>query len=211
MPSDTIRVRFADLIPPGVPLLDDISQSGDTVTVRWLRSVSTDVEKYFIFRKFRDAARWECIATKYPADFDRNGILVFTDTPTPDPKAYAYCIEAVDSAGNVSGMEGQAVIMISPSPEVTMNITLKASVSKDPKGVKLEWNYTYDGKKDYYGVVYRAEEGGQFKDIGTFRRGDTSYLDATAPQGASLRYYIQLQLGQGRHSTPSQQATVKTK
>lgn len=210
VPSDTIRVRFADLIPPGDPLLQGISQNGDTVIVKWLRSVSTDVEKYFVYRKFREAARWECLATKLPSDFDTNGILTFIDMPTPDPKAYAYCIEAVDSAGNVSGMEGQAVIMVEESPVFSVDIKLKASVNKDPKGVKLEWNYTLDTKKDYYGVVWRATEDGQFKDIGTFRRGDTHYIDETAPAG-KLTYYIQLQLGRGRHSTPSQQTTIKMK
>lgn len=210
VPSDTIRVRFADLIAPGAPLLQGISQNGDTVTVKWLRSVSTDVEKYFVFRKFREAANWECIATKLPSDFGPDGILTFTDMPTPDPRAYAYCIEAIDSAGNVSGMEGQAVIMVEESPVVSVDIKLKASVNKDPKGVKLEWSYDLDAKKDYYGVIWRAGEDGEFKDIATFRRGETTYIDRTAPTG-KLTYYIQLQLGRGRHSTPSSQATVKMK
>ena len=210
-PSDTIRVRFADLIAPGAPLLQGISQSNDTVEVRWLRSVSEDVEKYFIFRKFREAAQWECIATKHTEDFGPDGILVFIDKPTPDPKAYAYCIEAVDSAGNVSGMEGQAVVLVQESPIVSIDIKLKASYSKDPKGVKLEWEYKYDGKKDYYGVIYRATGDGEFRDITTFKRGETSYIDLTAPEKSNLKYYIELQLGQGRHSTPSSTATVKTK
>lgn len=211
MPSDTIRVRFADLIAPGAPLLKDMVQSGDTVLLRWLASVSSDVEKYYVFRKFREAANWECIATKYPADFDKDGILVFTDRPAPNPKAYAYCIEAVDSAGNVSGMEGQAVVLVQESPIVSIDIKLKASYSKDPKGVKLEWEYKYDGKKDYYGVIYRATGDGEFRDITTFKRGETSYIDLTAPEKSNLKYYIELQLGQGRHSTPSSTATVKTK
>lgn len=211
MPSDTIRVRFADLIAPGAPLLQDIIQNDDTVVVRWLASVSTDVEKYFIFRKFREAARWECIATKYPSDFDRNGILVFTDMPTPDRRAYAYCIEAVDSAGNVSGMEGQAVVLVTENPLVSIKFKLKASYNKDPKGVKLEWDYQYDGKKDYYGVIYRAEENGEFRDIATFGRDERSFIDQNAPEKANLKYYIELQLGQGRHSNPSDQVSVKTK
>ena len=211
MPSDTIRVRFADLIAPGAPLLQGISQSGDTVLIRWLRSVSDDVEKYFVFRKFREAAQWECIATKHSEDFGPDGILLFIDNPTPDPKAYAYCIEAVDSAGNVSGMEGQAVVLVQESPIVSIDIKLKASYSKDTKGVSLQWNYNYEGKKDYYGVIYRATDDGEFRDIATFKRGDTSFLDTTAPEKSNLKYYIQLQLGQGRHSTPSQTVSVKTK
>lgn len=211
MPSDTIRVRFADFIAPGAPLLQGISQNEDTVTVRWLRSVSDDVEKYYIYRKFREAAQWEWLATKHSEDFGQDGILVFVDMPTPDPKAYSYCIEAVDSAGNVSGMEGQAVILVEESPLVNLKIKLKASYSKDPKGVKLEWNYQYDGKKDYYGVILRSVDGGEFRDIATFKRGETSFLDVTAPQKSNVEYYIQLQLGQGRHSSPSDHASAKTK
>lgn len=211
MPSDTIRVRFADLIAPGAPLLQGISQNDDTVIVRWLQSVSTDVEKYYIFRKFREAAQWECIATKHNEDFGKDGILVFVDMPTPSPKAYSYCIEAVDSAGNVSGMEGQAVILVEESPVVSVKIKLKASNNKDPKGVKLEWNYQYDGKKDYYGVIYRSVDDGEFHDIASFKRGETSYIDVRVPEKANVKYYIELQLGKGRHSTPSEQASIKTK
>ncbi len=211
LPSDTIRVRFADLLPPGVPLLDGISQNNDTVTVRWLRSVSEDVEKYHIFRKFREAANWECIAVKYPTDFGADGVLVFTDIPAPDPKAYAYCIEAIDSAGNVSGMEGQAVILVTESPLVNVDINLKCKTNKDPKGVKLEWSYEYDGKKDYYGVVYRAEGDGEFRDIATFNRDEVSFVDQTAPANTELKYYIQLQLGKGRYTPPSNTVSINSK
>ena len=77
--------------------------------------------------------------------------------------------------------------------------------------MKLEWSCNIDYKKNYYGVIYRAEEDGDFVDIGTFKRGETSYIDASAPSGKKLSYYIQLQLGNGRYSTPSKTVTIKTK
>lgn len=211
LPSDTLRLLLPDLIAPGLCLLDGLVQTGDSVTLRWKRSVSDDVKHYYIYRKFRDAARWEVIATLSPTDVDKDGMILLIDTPTPNDKPYTWCIEAIDSAGNSSGMSGQAVAQVLPNPEVKADIKLKASANSSPKGVKLEWTCSIDYKKNYYGVIYRAEEDGDFVDIGTFNRNDSSFVDATAPAGKKLSYYIQLQLGNGRYSTPSKTVTIKTK
>ena len=138
-------------------------------------------------------------------------MIVLIDTPTPNDKPYTWCIEAIDSAGNSSGMGGQVVAQVLPNPEIKANINLTASASTSPQGVKLEWSCKIDFKKNYYGVIYRAEENGDFVDIGTFKRGDSSYFDASAPVGKQLKYYIQLQLGNGRFSTPSNTVNVKIK
>ena len=210
-PSDTVRLLLPDLIAPGLCLLDGVIQSGDSVTLRWKRSVSDDVKNYYVYRKFRDAARWEVIATLSPKDVRKDGMIVLIDTPTPNDKPYTWCIEAIDSAGNSSGMGGQVVAQVLPNPEIKANINLTASASTSPQGVKLEWSCKIDFKKNYYGVIYRAEENGDFVDIGTFKRGDSSYFDASAPVGKQLKYYIQLQLGNGRFSTPSNTVNVKIK
>lgn len=208
-PSDTLRILLPDLIPPGHPILDAISQTGDSVTISWLPSVSQDVKHYFIYRKFRDAAQWQVISTLSPRDVQPNGHIILHDAPTPSDKPYTWCIEAIDSAGNSSGLCGQAVAQVLPNPEVKAQISLQAQRNRNSQAVTLSWTYTTEWRKDFYGVVYRSEDDGEYSPIGSFKRQTSTYTDATAPKEKKLKYYIQFQLGGGKYSTPSNIVEIK--
>ena len=54
-------------------------------------------------------------------------------------------------------------------------------------------------------------DGGDFTDIGTFRAGEDSFSDNSAPAGTRCTYYIELHLPRGVISSPSNQVTVKAK
>ncbi len=208
-PSDTLRVLLPDLLPPGVCVLDGVTQDNDTLTITWRASVSEDVAKYYVYRKPRPAANWECIAVITPDKVDNKGIIHFGDRPEASIHPWSYCIEAIDSATNSSGMSGFAVAQVDPDPTVKMDIKLKAKYKKGK--TTLTWKLSDQPRKDYYGVVYRKDGDGGFTDIGTSSRKDASYVDTKAPANSKCTYYIQLQLGRGRHSTPSNHVTVKTK
>ena len=208
-PSDTLRVLLPDLLPPGVCVLDGVSQDVDSITIRWRASVSEDVAAYYVYRKPRPAANWECIAKITPDQVDKKGLIVFGDRPGASIHPWSYCIEVRDSSANSSGMAGFAVAQVDPDNTVPMGITLKASCKKGK--VSLTWKLSEQPRKDYYGVIYRKDGDGSFHDIGTFSRKEVVYIDTQAPEGTNCTYYIQLQLGRGRHSTPSNQVTVKIK
>ncbi len=208
-PSDTLRVLLPDLLPPGVCVLDGVTQDKDTITITWRASVSEDVAKYYVYRKPRPAANWECIAVITPDKVDKKGIIRFGDRPEASIHPWSYCIEAIDSATNSSGMAGFAVAQVDPDPSVKMGITLKANYKKGK--TTLTWKIDEQPRKDYYGVVYRKDGNGDFHDVGTFSRKDEKFEDIGAPADTKCSYYIQLQLGRGRHSSPSNTVTVKTK
>ena len=208
-PSDTLRVLLPDLLPPGVCVLESVSQDEDSVSIHWRASISEDVASYFVYRKLRPAVSWECVAVITPDKVDSKGLIHFGDRPQPSAHPYSYCIEARDSATNSSGFAGFAVAQVDPSSIIQVPITLKASYKKGK--TTLTWKYTYDGRKDYYGVVYRADGNGQFHDIGAFSRKEQSFVDTSAPSDTKCTYYIQLKLGSGRESAPSNQVTVTTK
>lgn len=207
--SDTLTVRRPDHIAPSECVLESIRQEGDSVLVSWHSSSSDDVAAYYIYRKPKPTPNWECVGKVTADQVEHGGLVFFIDTPEPSVHPYDYCIEVRDSAANSSGMAGHAVIQLTPDNTVEMNIALKAKYKKGK--TTLTWKYKYDGKKDYYGVVYRKDGEGDFRDIGTFSRKDASYVDTKAPAKSKCTYYVQLQLGRGRHSTPSNQVTVKTK
>lgn len=210
-PSDTLRVLLPDFLPPTPPILEKTHQANDSVVLTWIGSASTDVENYYIYRKFREAKNWECINILPGNAPDRDNHIRFVDFPAPSRHPYTYAIEAVDSSRNSSGKNGTATIVVRESNLVNLEIKLKASYDKKAGGVALKINYKYDTDRDYYGVVYRSVNGGTFEDIGTFRRGDNSYLDTNAPADKECTYYVQLQLGHGRYTSASNNATVKTK
>lgn len=208
-PSDTLRVLLPDLLPPGVCVLDGVTQDYDTITITWRASVSEDVAAYYVYRKPRPAVNWECIAKITPDQVDKKGLIHFGDRPEASIHPYSYCIEVRDSATNSSGMAGFAVAMVDPDNTVKMDINLKASYKKN--NAILTWKISEQPRKDYYGVVYRKDGDGSFQDIGTFSRKDSAFIDANAPANTKCSYYIVLQLGRGRHSSPSNTVTVKTK
>ena len=207
--SDTLCVALPDLLPPGVCVLKDIHQEGDSVIINWYRSSSDDIANFYIYRKPHPTPNWECIAKMPVNTVISDSIVSFVDKPGTSIHPWDYCIEVRDSSANSSGMSGHAVIRVEKDPLVKMDISLKAKYKKGK--TTLTWNYTYDGLKDYYGVVYRQDGDGEFRDIGTFSRKDASYVDTKAPAKSKCTYYIQLQLGRGQHSSPSNQVSVKTK
>lgn len=209
--SDTIRVKLPDFIKPGIALLEGIEQTGDSVTVRWKSSVSTDVKEYFIYRKFRNAANWDLLAVITPQAVNADGLIWFVDRPEPSRHVYTYSIEAIDSSRNSSGRSGFANIMVTPPSEVSVGLKVKGKYDKEAKAPKLTWTHAFEGKKDFYGVVYRSVNGQGFRDVGTFKRTDAEWVDKLAPAKSTCRYYIQLQLGQGQHSEMSNTVEVKTK
>lgn len=208
-PSDTLRVLLPDLLPPGVCVLDGVTQDYDTITITWRASVSEDAAKYYVYRKPRPAVNWECIAVITPDKVDQKGLIHFGDRPEASIHPYSYCIEVRDSAANSSGMAGFAVAMVEPNSMVKMGIKLKASYKKGK--TTLTWKIDEQPRKDYYGVVYRKDGDGSFTDIGTFSRKESTFVDSNAPVDSRCTYYVQLQLGRGRHSSPSNEVTVKTK
>jgi hypothetical protein len=208
-PSDTLRVLLPDVLPPGVCVLEKVTQDVDTITITWRASVSEDVAAYYVYRKPRPAVNWECIAKITPDKVDKKGLIYFGDRPEGSIHPYSYCIEVRDSASNSSGMAGFAVAQVDPDREVKASIQLKASYKKGD--VILTWKHDYDGRKDYYGVVYRKDNDGSFRDIGTFSRKENTFVDRDAPASSRCTYYIQFKLGRGRYTSPSNNVTVKTK
>ena len=164
---------------------------------------------YYVYRKPRPAVNWECIAKITPDQVDKKGLIHFGDRPEASIHPYSYCIEVRDSAANTSGMAGFAVAQVDPDNTVKMDIKLKASYKKGK--VSLSWKISEQPRKDYYGVIYRADADGNFRAVANFNRKESVYIDTQAPADSKCTYYVQLQLGRGRHSTPSNQVTVKTK
>lgn len=209
--SDTIEVKFPDLNPPAIVLLEDFRVDNGAVTARWRRSVSDDVANYFIYRKPLNHKNWECIYIASPNDVGEDGLITFLDYPAPSSTPYNYCIEALDYSKKSSGKNGEFTVQVKGPSTINVKINLKASCDKKTKRTELTWDYKYTSDREHYGVIYRSINDGEYRDIASFKRGETTFTDYNVKEGDKVSYFIQLVLGKGKKSTPSNVANVSIK
>ncbi len=209
--SDTIEVKFPDLDPPAIVLLEDYRVDNGGVTIRWRRSVSEDVANYFIYRKPMNHKNWECIYIATPDDVGEDGLITFRDYPTPSSQPYNYCIEALDRSQKSSGKNGKFTVQVKGPSTIDVNIKLNSTLDKKTKRVTLNWDYKYTSDLEHYGVIYRSINDGDYRDIATFERGETTFTDYRVKEGDKVSYFVQLVLGKGKKSTPSNVTKVNVK
>lgn len=207
-PSDTLAIPVPDIIPPGVALLKDHTQTDESVTFTWLQSTSEDVAFYYIYRKLENEKQWKCIRIIKPEDLEPKAYIVFTDYPEPSARNYNYCIEVIDDDKLSSGKTGQTTVRFRGASEIQIPLTLKATLNKSKTSVKLDFTYEYESKKSYYGVIYKSVDNEPAYAMTSFQRGEKSYIDANIKPGEKVTYTIQMFLGNGKRSQVSKPVTI---
>ena len=208
--SDTIDVELPDVVPPAACVVDRFSQGSDSVLIFWTTSPSEDVDRYCIYRKPRGSVRWELIRTIQTIDVAGKELIRFVDRPDPSDRPYSYCIEALDSANLSSGRSGELSVHITGSMVVPMDIKLSAKKVKKSDDIQLSWKYDYKGKQEPRGLIWRRIGDGQWEVVADFTDQQSAWVDCTVPDSKSkIQYYIVVELGNGRFSTPSNVVEIK--
>ena len=210
-PSDTLAVPVPDIIPPGIAVLKDHTQDGESVTFKWMQSTSEDVAFYYIYRKLDNEAQWKCVRIIKPEELKPDELIVFVDYPEPSAKNYNYCIEVLDDGKLSSGKSGHTTIRFRGASIVEIPLSLKASMNKSKTCVNLEFSYEYKSKNSYYGVIYKSVDDGPAYALASFQRGETTYTDCQVKPGQKVTYSIQMFLGTGKRSQKSKEVNVSVK
>ena len=208
-PSDTLAIPVPDIVPPGVALLQDYTQTDESVTFTWLQSVSDDVIAYVVYRKKDNEKQWKAIRIISPDELEPNAPFFLTDYPEPSAVNYNYCIEVFDNSRLSSGKTGQTTVRFRGASVIEIPLTLTATLNKAKTCANLEFTYEYNSKNDYYGVVFKSVNDEPAYACGSFRRGETSFTDCNLKQGQKVTYHIQMFLGKGKRSQPSKTVSVK--
>lgn len=208
-PSDTLAIPVPDIVPPGVAVLMDYTQTDESVTFTWRQSTSNDVVAYVVYRKLENEKQWKAIRVISPAELVPGKNFLFTDYPEPSATNYQYCIEVFDNGRLSSGKTGQTTVRFRGAAVVEIPLTLKASLNKEKTCAELKFTYEYNSKKDYYGVIYKSVNGAPAYACASFHRGETSYTDCSLKAGDKVTYTIQMFLGTGKRSQVSKEATVR--
>lgn len=207
--SDTIQVELPDVVPPVAPVVDRFSNSSDSVLIFWTASSSDDVDRYCIYRKPRGSVQWELIRTVKAGEVNSSSLIRFVDRPTPSDRPYSYSIEAIDSTNLSSGRSGMLSVHITGSMVIPMDIKLTAKKVKKSDDVQLSWKYDYKGKSEPRGLIWRQVGEDDWEVVADFTDQQSKWVDRSVPKGKKVSYYIVVEMGGGRFSTPSNVVEVK--
>lgn len=210
-PSDTLAIPVPDIVPPGVAVLKDYTQTDESVTFTWLQSISNDVIAYVVYRKKSNEKQWKVIRIITPDELIPGSAIMLTDYPEPSATNYNYCIEVFDNSRLSSGKTGQTTVRFRGASVIQIPLSLKASLNKNRTCAELEFSYEYDSKNDYYGVVYKSVDDAPAYACGSFHRGETTFSDCNIKSGQKVEYTIQMFLGKGKRSQISDPVRVSVR
>jgi uncharacterized protein len=198
--TEVVELVRPDIIPPVVPIVIDARQDAEHVFIVWSLSPSDDIMGYRVFRKLGEDGLWDVVRI---IDVDESmADIRFTDGPEPATLPYFYAIEAIDRNGNSSGLSRYVEFTVRGKRMLDIPIELTAIYDELLNGVKLHWQTPVAGKDDYYFVVLKSTGNSPLVPLTTLSKSDQSYTDAHIQKGIQLRYAVQLQMIDGRRSTP---------
>lgn len=202
--TEILKLTRPDIIPPVTPVAVDARQDAENVHIWWSPSPSKDLLIYRVFRKQEKEERWALVQEFDPAEVgDR---IAFTDSPSPSPMPYLYGIEAIDQAGNTSGLSRVLSFRVRGNPVPDIPISLTAQYDEENRQVNLQW--TCDSPFPYYVILLRSAGDAPLAPVTTLEASHNSYTDRRLNSGSSFSYAIRLQLEDGRQSQPSETIQV---
>lgn len=208
-PSDTLRVQLPDVVRPDMCSFNRIDYNDNTAVIKWNKGKSSDIAKYNVYSQPEGNNAWQWVSSVNASDID-SLIPISFEVPTTSllfPTRYA--VEAIDNAGNASGI-GAPTSYINPT-KTSNNITLTAKYLKKNTSVALSWRFETNPQTDFYGVIYRSSDGSQPIPVGMFSSDQTSFVDSKLPQASTLTYHILIKSHSGSSLPPSNPITVKVK
>ncbi len=187
-PSDAASLAVGDVVPPEAPSGLTATVSGSDVVLAWTASPSSDVVRYDVFREGAKVA-------------EASG-LTWTDAGRPNG-TYHYAVRAVDGAGNLSPLSGEAVASVAaPLPAAPQGLAVTAL----PEGgaLSLTWSPGPGAAPAGYRVLRGTVSGGPYAQVALTSA--TSAVDRGLTNGQRYVYVVAALDGLGNASPFSNEA-----
>jgi uncharacterized protein len=197
--SEVLELARPDVVPPARPLVLDARQDVENVFIRWTKSPSVDLLAYRIFRKREDQENWELMRLVEPREVAEN--LEFSDQPPHSSLPYSYIVEAIDKAGNSSGMSRPVSFRVRGPLLLKVPVELQARFEAQANRVSLNWNY--QAADSHYLLLLRGVNTETLTPLTTLESGNTQYVDLNVFRESEMNYAVQLVFSDGRKSEPS--------
>lgn len=177
--SPILKLSRPDLIPPAPALISNIRVTDKSVSLNWNCSPSPDVALQRILRRTETDAKWAVI------DSVRPNVNKYVDSRVNPKTTYLYTLVSVDSTGNVSKMAN--VVTARPYDNGIRQPVqnFMAEYNKQTKSVTLKWQYKPSVSTDYWFVIYRSTDDGNFIEIKALKPDVTGFTDNSAPKGTT--------------------------
>jgi len=139
LPSEILELKKPSKIPPANPTFKTYEIKGDTIQLKWTKSVSEDISKYIIYRKqVANPANtlWENIF-----ETTGNKILEYKDINTIPNTKYRYTVVAVNES-NLESKPSPPISIITVGKLVKPVIKgLTSLVDREKRFIQLNWRY----------------------------------------------------------------------
>ncbi len=200
--SEAVKLRKPDIIPPVPPLASKIFVDTGGVQIDWIRSASSDVVQYIVYRKEKDKD-WEILRTLRQDTTQTT--FHFTDTRVKPFVEYAYSAEAVDEDSLHSAKSTTVKAAVKTVPDQPPVKVFAASYNEKQNAVRLTWQFRDEG--EYFFVLYKAAGNEPLRRFRSESATAGGYTDPVAgSQKGVVRYAIQVlfrdERGRTRMSEP---------
>jgi fibronectin type 3 domain-containing protein len=198
--STVVQVIKPDVVPPMPPVIKGVKPTAEGVELEFIKSSSSDVARYEVYRKHQYSASWSYMSTQ-PANTS-----TYKDVIADARHQYQYALLAVDSSGLKSIMckpvTGKKLTVIT-RPSIG---DFKTEVNREQKYVSLAWTYDYDGVDKY--LVYRASPGENLSLYKSVHAADKRFRDTNVKMNTQYSYRVVAVYKDGSLSAYSEEASV---
>jgi fibronectin type 3 domain-containing protein len=201
--SEILRVPLPDKIKPQPPVLLPIKSDKNGVTIKWLRSGSTDVTQYDLYRRAAGREEWHRLKI-IPATADTT--YTYVDDSSEPGKTNAYTVTAIDD----SGLESEPAAPVNAGkignvirPAIAWK---EPAVERDANRVMLKWAYEPVGVKVYQ--IYKAINDAPLKLYKTIPGNSQELAEQPMKMGTRYIYRILAHYESGAKSVLSQELVV---
>lgn len=191
-PTDMVKVRMPDIVPPQSPFLIGLEREGDEVVLRWSKVPDPDLLEYRIYQS-EDQGEPQLLTTTRE--------VVYRLRPGGKDALLELSVSSADKDGNES-LRAQSLSIrwearVYPEPPLAFT----ASRNKDHQ-VELSWQSSSSGGVIAY-ALSRADDSGRVADLAELPADATSYTDGRVKRGEKYTYTLRAVDKQWRLSRPA--------
>jgi uncharacterized protein len=182
-PSQIVSTKMPDVVPPLKPVIKNVAQKGDSITISWLANPESDLRGYHVFRSTQNPEK-RIRVTNVPVP---HAMQTFIDTLHVDGKIY-YELQAIDESGNASVLSDPFVIESQASFNFRFS-KLSAKFLKGKARTRINWSGSPEQIYLQGYVVFRKSELEDWKSLTGLQK-DAFYEDHLVQSKARYTYQI---------------------
>jgi hypothetical protein len=196
--SEPAILTKPDKTAPDAPIIVSFTVSGNSVTLNWDKSISTDVVSHMVSKaRITDLAAsppfsWSTVITLS----DTSSVSTYTDNSISSEGYYVYAISAADAAGNTS-VSNFIIADISRLQKFRSEFTtFDATFDQEQENVAISWLYSNSDLVEYQ--LYRSSGLNTNPSLWkVLRPGESSFNDYTFEYDESYTYGIKAVFSDG--------------